>query len=173
MRFGAPSPPLTIVLLLVAALSLSWTLPAIDPALRLAGGHGRPGTFTAQRLECLRHPGHESCAWTGEFRSHDGIIHRTWATLAGSDRTTHRAGQRIEAIDIGLTNRVYGADGSGEWIFTVLLALAELALLTFTITAIAGTIRRRLTLSREVNGHDRGDHRRQVADDARLTGGNR
>ncbi|TXK40168.1 hypothetical protein [Nonomuraea sp. C10] len=141
MRFR-PSPPMAVVLLLVAALALSWTLPGIGPALRLATGHGLRGTFTAQRLDCLRHPGHESCAWTGAFRSRDGLVQRTEVTLAGSDRGTHRAGQRVEAVDVGLTNRVYGPGGSAEWVFTVLLALAELALLAFALMAIAGAVRR-------------------------------
>ncbi|MFI7445602.1 hypothetical protein [Nonomuraea indica] len=140
-----PSPPLTVVLLLVAGLLLAWTIPALGPALRLAGGDGRHGTFTARRLDCVRHPGHESCAWTGDFSSHDGVVRRTGVTLAGSDRPTHRAGMRTRAIDVGLPTRVYGPDGSTEWIFTVFLFLAVLGILAFTTAPVAGAVRRRVT----------------------------
>ncbi|MGW7482212.1 hypothetical protein ACWGH8_26895 [Nonomuraea muscovyensis] len=150
MRRRHPSPPLTVVLLLVSALLLTWTIPAIGPALRLAGGDGRPGTFTARRLDCVRHPGHESCAWTGDFSSHDGVVRRTGVTFAGSDRATHRAGGRTGAIDVGLPNRVYGPDGSTEWIFTAFLFLAVLALLAFAIAPLAGAARRRLMVGRRV-----------------------
>ncbi|MEV0147138.1 MULTISPECIES: hypothetical protein [unclassified Nonomuraea] len=147
MRRRRPSPPLTVALLLVTALLLSWTVPGIGPALRLATGDGRSGTFTARRLDCVRHPGHESCAWTGDFRSHDGVVRRTGVTLAGSDRTTDQAGRRTEAIDVGLPNRVYG-HGSNEWIFTAFLFLAELALLAFALAPVAGTVRRELASRR-------------------------
>ncbi|MFG3442780.1 hypothetical protein ACGF0J_36530 [Nonomuraea sp. NPDC047897] len=168
-----PSPPLTIALLIVAALLLTWTIPAIGPALRLAGGDGRPGTFTAQRLDCVRHPGHESCAWTGDFSSHDGVVHRRGVTLAGSDRTTHQAGRRTGAVDVGLPNRVYGPNGSTEWIFTALLLLAVLALLVFAAAPVAGAARRRLTAGGRADEHDRGHHGRQLATDPRRPGEHR
>ncbi|MBP2703002.1 hypothetical protein JOL79_04190 [Microbispora sp. RL4-1S] len=154
-----PFSPLTVVLLLVCALLLSWTAPALGPALRLAAGDGRPGVFTARRLDCVRHPGHESCAWTGEFRSRDGVVLRTGVALAGSGRTTHHAGQRTDAVDVGMANRVYGPDGSNEWIFTVFLFLAVLGLLAFAVAPVLGAIRRRLaaraTPTRVSAGEDR------------------
>ncbi|MDR8413076.1 hypothetical protein MTP10_30635 [Nonomuraea sp. 3-1Str] len=156
MRRRRPSPPLTVALLLVTALLLSWTVPGIGPALRLAGGAGRSGTFTAQRLDCVRHPGHESCAWTGDFRSHDGVVRRTGVTLAGSDRDTDHVGRQTEAIDVGLPNRVYGPHGSNEWIFTVFLLLAELALLAFALAPVVGAVRRGLASRRGSGGSSRG-----------------
>ncbi|MEW9552922.1 hypothetical protein [Nonomuraea sp. NPDC050783] len=165
------SPLLTAVLLLAAALLLSWVTPAVGPAVRLARGDGRPGTFTAQRLECVRHPGHESCAWIGEFRSHDGLVHRTEVALAGGDRTSQRAGRRSEAMDVGLPNRVYGPDGSNEWIFTMSLFLAVLALLAFAAAPLVTAVRRRLTSAGRRDGGDRSDHGRQLAGDAGRAGG--
>ena len=172
MRPRLLSPPLAGVLLLVAALVLSFTVPALGPAMRLARGDGRPGTFTAQRLDCVSHPGHESCAWVGEFRSRDGAVHRTGVVLAGSDRGTHRVGRRTAAVDAGLAGRVYGPDGSNEWVFTALLLLTALALTAFVISAATGAVRRKLASRRGGNDHDRADHGRQMADDARLTGEN-
>lgn len=169
MKRRPPSLPLAAVLLLLAALLMSCAVPALGPALRLAQGDGRPGTFTARRLDCIRHPGHESCTWIGEFRSHDGVVNRTGVTLAGSGRETHHAGQQTNAVDVGLAGRVYGPDGSSEWIFTALLLLAVLALLAFVLVPAAGAVHRRLAAGREGNEHDRGDHGRQMAGDTYLT----
>jgi hypothetical protein len=162
--------PLAAVLLLIAAFLMAVTVPAIGPALRLARGDGRPGTFTAQRLDCVQHPGHESCAWIGEFDSRDGVIHRAGVTLAGSDRGTQDAGRRAEAIDVGLTGRVYGSGGSNDWIFTGLLSMATLALLVLVAASATGAVRQKLASGRKGNEHDRGDHGRQMAGDAYLTG---
>ncbi|SDJ74697.1 hypothetical protein [Nonomuraea jiangxiensis] len=152
--------PLAAVLLLVAGLLVSCTAPALGPALRLAGGDGRPGTFTARHLECVQHPGHETCTWIGDFRSEDGAVRRAGVALAGSDRGTHQAGLPTEAIDVGLAGRVYGPAGSSEWIFTAILFLAAPALAAFVLAPVAGALRRRRALARE--GHER-DRRLPVA----------
>ncbi|MEO3867876.1 hypothetical protein ABGB18_03505 [Nonomuraea sp. B12E4] len=162
--------PLAAVLLLVAGLLVSCTAPAIGPALRLARGDGLPGTFTARHLECVQHPGHESCTWIGEFRSRDGAAQRAGVALAGSDRGTHHPGLRTEAMDVGLVGRVYGPAGSSEWIVTALLFLAAPALLAFVLPPIARAIRRGPASGRKGDEHDRGDHGQRLAGDAHVAG---
>ena len=45
----------------VGLVLLALAVPNIGPALRAARAEGVPGTFTAETLRCVRHPGHEAC----------------------------------------------------------------------------------------------------------------
>ena len=123
-RRSRPSLFLSVVLMITAGYLLFLAVPNVVPSVRAARAEGTPGVFTAQRLGCVRHPGHESCSWTGEFRSDDGQIHRAGVSLRGSDRQSLRPGTRIRAVDVGRARQVYGPGGSREWLPTMaLLAL--------------------------------------------------
>ncbi|GLW10841.1 hypothetical protein Misp01_59690 [Microtetraspora sp. NBRC 13810] len=91
------------------------------PALAAARGDGTPGTFTATRVECVRHPGHEQCTWFGDYRSADGRVRRDGISFYGADRETFRPGQTARAFDVGRRGHVYGPGGSNEWIVVALL----------------------------------------------------
>ncbi|MGN9837145.1 hypothetical protein ACTMTI_03365 [Nonomuraea sp. H19] len=123
------SPAFTTVLTLIAAFLLYLAVPNLGTAVRAARADGAHGVFTARELTCVRHPGHESCVWIGEFRSDDGSIARPGVEMYGSDRYSNRAGERTRAVDIGLAGRVYGPGGSNEWVFTALLLASGLAIL--------------------------------------------
>ncbi|MGV9305870.1 hypothetical protein ACWDLG_21040 [Nonomuraea sp. NPDC003727] len=128
-RPGKRSPAFAVAMTLVAAFLLYLATPNIGHVIRAARADGLPGTFTAQRLYCVQHPGHESCSWIGTFRSDDGTVRRAEVAMYDSDRESHRAGTETRAIDVGRPNRVYGPGGSGEWMFTALLLLGGLAIL--------------------------------------------
>ncbi|SPL89932.1 unnamed protein product [[Actinomadura] parvosata subsp. kistnae] len=118
----------TLVLAGLGLLLLFWSVPELGPTVRAARADGVSGVFTARELRCVQHPGHESCVWAGDFASGDGRVVRHDVELYGSDRTTLTAGRTIQAVDTGRASRVYGPDGSGEWLFTGLLTLAGAAL---------------------------------------------
>ncbi|WP_207549814.1 hypothetical protein [Thermostaphylospora chromogena] len=123
------SPAFTVVLTLLAGFLVYLAVPNMGTALRAARADGTPGVFVPQRLYCIQHPGHESCVWVGEFRSGDGKVRRTEVEMYGSDRSSHRRGEAVPAVDVGADSRVYGPGGSNEWIFNVLLILVALAIL--------------------------------------------
>ncbi|MET8144107.1 hypothetical protein ABZU32_27695 [Sphaerisporangium sp. NPDC005288] len=125
------SPVFTVALTLVGAFLLYLAVPNIGPVVRAARADGVPGVFTAETLSCIQHPGHESCSWTGEFRSDDGAVQRSEVVLYGADRESLRPGERARAVDTGRAGRVYGPGGSREWVFTALLLLAGLAIVLF------------------------------------------
>jgi hypothetical protein len=81
----------------------------------------------------VRHPGHESCSWSGEFRSDDGAIRRGEVWLYGSGRDSLRAGQRVRAYDTGRANRVYGPGGSREWVPVALMVALSGVLLAYAL----------------------------------------
>ncbi|UBU17793.1 hypothetical protein [Nonomuraea gerenzanensis] len=118
----------TVALALLGLLLLFWSVPELGPTVKAARADGVSGVFTARELRCIQHPGHESCVWAGDFASGDGRIQRHDVELYGSDRTTLAAGRTVQAVDTGRASRVYGPGGSGEWLFTTLLALAGAAL---------------------------------------------
>lgn len=119
----------TVALAVLGLLLLFASVPELGPAVRAARADGVSGTFTAGELRCVRHPGHESCVWAGDFASDDGRTLRHDVELYGSDRGTLATGRTSRAVDTGRETRVYGPDGSDEWVFTTLLALAGLAVL--------------------------------------------
>ncbi|MFI9596772.1 hypothetical protein [Nonomuraea sp. NPDC052265] len=138
------SPAFSFVLSLVAGFLLFLTVPNLGTVVRAARGDGVPGVFVPRTLACITHPGHESCVWTGDFRSDDGATGRTGVEMYASDRYTHRAGQPVRAVDIGSGGRVYGPGGSNEWVFSALLLVVALGLLWFLH---AGSLRRLLPAS--------------------------
>lgn len=119
----------TVALAGLGLLLLFWSVPELGPTIKAARADGVSGVFTAGELRCVQHPGHESCVWAGDFASADGRVLRHDVELYGSDRGTLAAGRTAQAVDTGRASRVYGPDGSGEWLFTSLLALAGAALL--------------------------------------------
>ncbi|MER7500953.1 hypothetical protein AB0L05_04215 [Nonomuraea pusilla] len=116
-----------MALAVAGLLLLFMSVPELGPTIRAARADGVSGVFTATQLRCVRHPGHESCVWAGDFASADGRVLRHGVELYGSDRDTLAVGRTTRAVDTGRETRVYGPDGSGEWIFTTVLALAGLA----------------------------------------------
>ncbi|MBG0823472.1 hypothetical protein HS048_22330 [Planomonospora sp. ID91781] len=124
---GRPS-AFGVLAALAGVFLLCLAVPGVGPSLRAARADGVPGLFTARELTCVRHPGHESCTWTGEFRSGDGAVRRQGVALYGSDRESLRPGQETAAVDVGRPHRVYGPGGSREWVFTALLLAAGLGL---------------------------------------------
>lgn len=130
-RHRPRSPAITVVLILAALYLLYLAVPNLGTAIRAAKADGAPGVFTAQKLQCIQHPGHESCSWTGEFRSDDGRTRRTEVSLYGAGRNSLRAGEQTRAFDIGRSYRVYGEAGSREWVFVTLMILVSGAMLTF------------------------------------------
>lgn len=109
------------------------------PAVAALRGEGVQGTFTAQRLDCLQHPGHEQCSWTGTFRSGDGTVTREGIAFYGSDRETFTPGATFPAFDTGRRGHVYGPGGSNEWAFVALLLVAGLALVARPVLRAART----------------------------------
>jgi hypothetical protein len=97
--------------------------------------------FTAQRLECVEHPGHEACTWYGRFRTMDGVVRNTDIALYGADRDMLREGQQTQAFDVGRANRVYGPGGSNEWVMTALLLLAGAAALVSGLVRVVRVVR--------------------------------
>jgi hypothetical protein len=123
-RFGA----FNAVILVVAALITAMALTGVERSVRAATADGGPGRFTAERVDCTQHPGHESCTCYGEYLPDDGSAPRTDVYLYGRDRETCRIGTSVAAVDIGSRTRVYGPEGSREWLWTAGMALAGLGL---------------------------------------------
>ncbi|MFE9644273.1 hypothetical protein ACFYO0_09070 [Streptomyces sp. NPDC006365] len=114
---------------MTALLLLGVTLPNMGNALRAATTEGVAGIFTAEQLSCVRHSGHETCSWSGTFRSAEGALTRTPVAFSGGSRGSLTDGQEIKAVDFGSPGRVYDPSNSYEWIFTVALLLSGYALL--------------------------------------------
>ncbi|GHH66433.1 hypothetical protein GCM10017673_11900 [Streptosporangium violaceochromogenes] len=119
--------------LLLVLLAL-WNL---GPALAALRGEGTWGTFTARRVECVQHPGHEQCTWTGEFRAGRTVRHDVG--FYGGDRDAFAPGQTVRAFDTGRRGHVYGPGGSNEWVVVVLLLAAGLGLACRPLTRRRGT----------------------------------
>ncbi|MFW6640239.1 hypothetical protein ACOALZ_09365 [Nocardiopsis algeriensis] len=71
---------------------------------------------TPARLDCIQHPGHESCACYGACVPDSGDAERSG--IYGRGRDACHVGVATEAVDIGAVSRVYGPEGSKEWIVT-------------------------------------------------------
>ncbi|MCB5165617.1 hypothetical protein LG634_12330 [Streptomyces bambusae] len=117
------------LLLAFACLLVYVALPNVGNAARAAMADGVAGSFTASRLTCIAHPGHETCEWSGTFKSADGSVEREDITLYGSGRGSLAVGRSAEAVDVGNPGRVYRPGGSREWIFTAALLLVGYGLL--------------------------------------------
>ncbi|WP_188195042.1 hypothetical protein [Nonomuraea sp. SYSU D8015] len=133
--------PFTVLAALFAISLVCLAVPGIGPGVRAATADGTPGTFVARELTCVRHPGHESCTWTGDFRPYHGAGVKSGVELYGRDRDTLRAGEQTAAIDVGRPHRVYEPGGSNEWMFSALLLLCGLTILGFLLRTAARAIR--------------------------------
>ncbi|MEV7969057.1 hypothetical protein AB0O34_24155 [Sphaerisporangium sp. NPDC088356] len=98
------------------------------PAVAALRADGVQGTFTAQRLDCIEHPGHEQCNWVGAFRSGDGKVVREGIAFYGSERGTFTPGAKSPAFDTGRLGHVYGPGGSNEWVVVAALLVVGLGL---------------------------------------------
>lgn len=125
--FGAALLALALLLVYLGAANL-------DRGVRAARADGTPGVFTAARVDCVQHPGHESCTCYGGFRSQDGQVEREDVYLYGSGREECRIGTGAAAVDIGAANRVYGPEGSREWMLTAGVMAAGLALACWVVS---------------------------------------
>ncbi|UQX05356.1 hypothetical protein [Streptomyces sp. RerS4] len=128
-----PSGFVSSLVLMAAALMLYVSLPNLGNALRAATADGVPGTFTASRLTCVQHPGHETCEWTGTFRAAEGARAREDVKLYGTGRGSLAMGEAAPAMDVGNPGRVYRPGGSHEWIFTFALLAAGYALVAVVV----------------------------------------
>jgi hypothetical protein len=112
---------------LAGLLLLAFAIPNVAPTLRAARAEGVHGTFTASRLTCVQHPGHEQCTWYGTFRAPERDRE---VTMYGAGRTTLRPGQRVAAVDVaGRPWRVYPPTGSREWLVVSAVLAAAVVLL--------------------------------------------
>lgn len=118
------------LLLVIAVLLLLVSLPNLGHVIRAARADGRPGVFTARHVECVQHPGHESCTWSGTFRPGGGG-QAVQTTYYGAGRGSMHPGEKRRAVDVGFPGRVYSPDGSREWIFTAGLLLAGFGILGY------------------------------------------
>ncbi len=125
-----PSVPFSLVLLVLAAAVAYVGLAGLDQSLRAARGEGAPGVFTATALSCVQHPGHESCTCDGTFVP-EGSGEPRGVRLHAAGHGTCLEGEPVPAVDAGAADRVYGPDGSREWLFS-------LTLLASTAAAYAG-----------------------------------
>ncbi|MFE1077107.1 hypothetical protein ACFW31_01195 [Nocardiopsis alba] len=112
-RFGA----FNVVILLFALLLVYLGATNIDRGVRAATADGVAGSFTASDLSCVQHPGHESCTCDGAYLSDDGALEREEVYMYGRDRESCLLGDPVAAVDIGARTRVYGPEGSHEWIW--------------------------------------------------------
>jgi len=112
----------------VGLLLLLVTLPNLGTAIRAGRAEGTRGTFTAQELSCVEHPGHEQCSWSGTFQEAGGAS-RAGYHLYGAGRDDLREGEAVTALDVGRPGRVYPPSGSREWMATAGLAALGLGLL--------------------------------------------
>ncbi|GAA2836877.1 hypothetical protein [Nonomuraea rubra] len=119
----------TVTLMLFAGLLAFLGAQNAGTVVRAAFADGQEGRFVPRALSCVQHPGHESCVWTGDFSAAGGTVLLRGVELYGSDRSTHRAGLPVPAVDVGAPARVYGPGGSGEWMFRALLLAAAAAIL--------------------------------------------
>ncbi|MET8146530.1 hypothetical protein ABZU32_40005 [Sphaerisporangium sp. NPDC005288] len=123
-------------------------------AIAALRGDGIPGTFTARRLDCIQHPGHEQCSWTGTFRSRDGRDVRQDIGFYGSERGTFTAGATSPAFDTGRRGHVYGPGGSNEWVVVAALLLAGLGLVARPLLWLVARLRRPRRAAPVPVGHD-------------------
>ncbi|MBO3750606.1 hypothetical protein J5X84_31400 [Streptosporangiaceae bacterium NEAU-GS5] len=131
-------PIFSCVILILAGIGLIWlAVPSIGPAVRAATADGTPGVFTAQRLDCVEHPGHEACTWYGDFRASDGSVRMSDIALYGADRGMLHEGQQTQAFDVGRPTRVYGPGGSNEWVMIALLLVAGAAGVVIGLVRVA------------------------------------
>lgn len=121
--------PFAAVVLVGGFLLLFLSVPNLGPAFAAMRGDGVWGTFTARTLSCVRHPGHESCSWTGEYRSDDGLVVREQVAMYASDRQSFSPDASSRAFDTGRRGHVYGPGGSNEWIMVSLLLVAGLLMI--------------------------------------------
>ncbi|MEU8775851.1 hypothetical protein [Streptomyces sp. NPDC048606] len=129
-----PSGFVSLLVLMGAALMLYLSLPNLGNALRSATTDGAAGTFTASRLTCIQHPGHETCEWSGDFRPADGAgaaIENV--KLYGTDRDSLGMGQTAAAVDVGNPGRVYRPGRSAELAFTGAMLVIGYALLAAVV----------------------------------------
>jgi hypothetical protein len=109
-------------------LLLLVTLPNLGPSVRAGRAEGTRGTFVAEELSCVQHPGHEQCSWSGTFRVPGGAA-RDGYHLYGAGRGDLREGEAVPALDVGRPSRVYPPSGSREWMITGGLAALGVGLL--------------------------------------------
>jgi len=121
---GARPGPFDVVVLLLAVFLVYLGSTSVERVARAATADGEPGTFTASRVECVSHLGHESCTCYGTHRPDDGGAERGDVYLHGADRAACVVGAGTASFDVGSATRVYGPEGSREWLFTAAMVLA-------------------------------------------------
>ncbi|MCO5996371.1 hypothetical protein [Actinoallomurus rhizosphaericola] len=133
---------LGLVFLAATVLVASLVLPDLGPNLRAARGDGRPGVFTAERLDCAKR-----CLWYGTFRPDAGSGSRADVWLEGARHGDVGTGAAVPAVDTGASRYVFSAGGSPHWAgmiggsaLTVVFAAGSLHLV---VRGLRGLVRRR------------------------------
>nr|UTI67642.1 hypothetical protein [Actinoallomurus sp. ID145808] len=98
------------------------------PEVRVALGHGDPGTFTAERVYCTSGKG-SLCKWQGDFVGADGRTRRNDVLITGIGTRDLRRGGRVQAVDVGSSDDVYPRKARYEWIAPVIGLLAALGMM--------------------------------------------
>jgi hypothetical protein len=130
-RRRPPSVRRRVVAAAAGLVLLALAVPNVGPALRAARAEGTPGTFTAERLRCVEHPGHEACTWYGTFvpdGDHGSAGAAAESTSLYGGRHGLDRGDTTAAVDTGRSGRVYPPGGSREWIAIALTLAAGLGL---------------------------------------------
>ena len=125
-RTPKPSPWFSVVLVVLSVLVAYVGVSGLGQGLRAARGEGAPGVFTMTSITCVQHPGHESCTCNGTFTGDAGEEPRN-VHLHAAGRDTCVKDELIPAVDAGASNRVYGPDGSREWILSVFILVVCVA----------------------------------------------
>jgi hypothetical protein len=104
-----------LLFLVIGVILFVGMLTMLVPQLRVALGHGDPGTFTAERVYCTNGKG-RWCKWQGDFVSAEGRSRRRDVLLTGIGTRDLKRGARVAAIDVGSSRDVYPRKARYEWI---------------------------------------------------------
>jgi hypothetical protein len=126
------APFFLFVLPVVAVILFGGMLTMLVPEMRVAYGHGDPGTFTAERVHCTK--GKFSwCKWQGDFIAADGRTRRNDVLITGIGTRDLKRGGRIQAIDVGSSSDVYPRKARYEWTGPVIGLLVALGMMLVSL----------------------------------------
>jgi hypothetical protein len=130
----AGHPTVRFLIPFVALMLSGGMVVVLVPELRVALGHGVPGTFTAQRFHCTGSDRQRDCEWLGDFVAADGRTPRRDVSITGIADGALRKGARVDAIDVGSSHDVYPREARYDWIGPVIGLLVALAMLLISAT---------------------------------------
>ena len=116
----------------IAIILFGGMLTMLVPEVRVALGHGDPGTFTADRVYCTSGKG-RWCKWQGDFIGADGRTRRNDVLITGIGTRDLKRGGRIQAIDVGSSSDVYPRKARYEWIGPVIGLLVAVGMILISL----------------------------------------